>query len=454
MSNKGRQYYGKLPGSVYTVEKELGVDKHGQGKGGMGSVFLARNQNQKEVAVKIFKPGINDIATFTHRDKLILEAKILKGFWGKKAPNVIRYIDEAKSPNPDDFFLVIEKVNGKTVTDKVIKHHSIDENEIIKIIIPILKAIHFLHRQNTVHRDIKPGNIMVRETGGSVLIDFGAAKQTENVQSIQTIWPTLAYTQDWTCHHQQEGRTSPQCDIYALGRTMFFMATGKPPRKYTKAQPSLQDHRKMNFTMITTVRDENPNFSLEFSNLVDEMLESEHRTFHTADSVLKKLQFIQPSLTRSKKIGHLSSGSITSKPRVLLLGTEHELSKKQNGTLIGSIHDEHKCTQNSGSQPISCNSFVQGTNISIGDWGCPHGCVCYNPGHIVPKHHMRILNDNGQWFAVNNSTDRQSAIFRQPGGWHVMQSKRKERLQNKDEIALLYVKPESEIPITLTFYTQ
>ena len=436
MGREGISYRGHL--STYVLEKQVGKGS------GMGDVYFARNQKQREFVVKFFKSARTSDDTIVNRDRLILEAKILKGFMSKNAPNVVRYIDEAKSPNPDDFFLVIEKVNGSTVAEKVKKHHSITENEIIKIITPMLDAINFLHGQNTTHRDIKPGNIMVKETGGSVLIDFGTAKQTQNIQTIQQP-ATTTYTQDWTCHHQMEGRASAQCDIYALGRTMFYMATGKPPGKYT----NLWTH-----TMITTVRDENPNFSQGFSNLVDEMLESEHRTLHTADSVLKKLKFIQPSLTKSKKLAHLSTGSIISKPRILLLGTEHELSKKENGTLIGSIHDEHKCSQNSGSQSICCNSFAQGRNIFIGDWGCPHGCVCYNPGHITPKHHMRIWNDNGQWFAVNNSTDRQSAIFRQPGGWHVMQSKRKERLQNNDEIALLYCKPESEIPITLTFYTQ
>ena len=103
---------------------------------------------------------------------------------------------------------------------------------IIKIIDGILDAIDFLHRRNTIHKDIKPGNIMIKKNGQPVLIDFGTAKQTQNVQTIQDD-STAFFTPDWTCHHQMEGHATSQCDIYALGRTMFYMSTRQNPSKHT-----------------------------------------------------------------------------------------------------------------------------------------------------------------------------------------------------------------------------
>lgn len=448
MNRKGRSYRGKL--SSYTIQDKIGKDS------GMGDVYVARNRNQQEVVLKFFKPSpdgnggyINDDDEFSNRSKLILEAKILKNFLHQNPPStIIRYMDDAASTNPADFFFVMEKVDGETVYDSIKGNNTMSETKIKNIIGGVLTAIDFLHRHNTTHRDIKPGNIMIKKNGQPVLIDFGTAKQTQNVQSIQE-QQTITYTPDWTCHHQTEGHASPQCDIYALGRTMFFMSTRQGPAKYTRG-----------FKMTSTIRKLNPNLSQNFSDLVNEMLDPDHSTLHTADVVSRKLKLIQSKHGKTQQAQNQlaspfqnvqSSPQVSQGARIVLLGREEQISTKSSGSLIGAIHDEQNCSQTGGD--TFCNSHGEGNNIFVGDWGCPSGCTCFNPAHITPRHHLRIWNANGQWFIINNSDGYPSAILTS-SGWKVMQKRQKHRLTHSDSIALLYVKPEDQIPITLTFYTQ
>ena len=421
----------------------------------MGDVYVARNQNQKELVIKFFKPNPDgdDADSHSPRSKLILEATILRNFLHQNPPStIIRYVDEAASPDPADFFFVMEKVDGETITDNIKGNNTMNEKNLIKIIDGILDAIDFLHRRNTIHKDIKPGNIMIKKNGQPVLIDFGTAKQTQNVQTIQDD-STAFYTPDWTCHHQMEGHATSQCDIYALGRTMFYMSTRQNPSKHTSGITS-------GYRMTSTIKKQNPNFSQNFSDLVNEMLDPEHLVLHTAKSVSRKLKLIQPKHGKTQHAQNQlvspyqnvqSPPQVRQGARIVLLGREEQISTKSSGSLIGAVHDEQNCSQNG--HDIFCNSYSEGNNIFVGDWGCPSGCTCFNPAHITPRHHLRIWNANGQWFIINNSDGYPSAILTS-SGWKVMQKRQKHRLTHNDSIALLYVKPEDQIPITLTFYTQ
>ena len=172
MIQVGEQYNGKL--GSYTITKPLKI-------GGMGEVVEATNQNGEEVVVK-FPVSVDEFGVVVSgsrfRDfvfKLKIEADILKNFVHSKPHSIVNYLDESNDPN--NYFLVIEKVDGETVGQKVGGSNPLPENEIIRLSVDVLRGLEFLHKHNTIYRDMKPANIMVKKNGGAVLIDFGTAKQ-------------------------------------------------------------------------------------------------------------------------------------------------------------------------------------------------------------------------------------------------------------------------------------
>ena len=155
------------------------------GKGsGFGDVYFARNQKQQEFVTKFFKPSadFSDDDPLSPRSKLILEAKILKNFLRQNPPvSIIRYIDEARSINPADFFYVMEKVDGQTIFDKIKGSNTMPEYEVISSIRPILEALDFLHKHNTIHKDIKPLNHhMCEEVYKSIAMNLSKHKSTRD----------------------------------------------------------------------------------------------------------------------------------------------------------------------------------------------------------------------------------------------------------------------------------
>ena len=100
------------------------------------------------------------------------------------------------------------------------------ESEVIKISIMIVKALAGLHNHDAVHRDIKPQNIMIKNDGTPILVDFGGAKMLHQGIAIPSA-KTSTHTPGWACPHQElNSQLTPQCDLYSFGRTIFYMITG------------------------------------------------------------------------------------------------------------------------------------------------------------------------------------------------------------------------------------
>ena len=367
-------------------------------------------------------------------DKLRVEASVLKNFVHSKPHSIVNYLDESNDPN--NYFLVMEKVDGETVGQKLAGSNPLSENEIIRLSVDVLRGLEFLHKHNTIYRDMKPSNIMVKKNGSAVLIDFGTAKQ--GFTNTQTDHTKLG-TPGWTCPEQMIGRASPECDLYGLGRVMYFMSTAIQPERFSTDASYIQQNKKPHNL--------NRSVSMQLSELVDEMIDPEHNTIHTASGLISKLGSLstsKPGHSKPKRIPaqrYGQTGSIQ-QPRIVLDGLVHEIF---NNALIGKIHD--KCER--------CNRDSEGANVFVG-WNCGSGCRkanCNNPGHLIEKHHMRIWKDSqGQVYVVNNDPNRGSAINR-GGRWTRMVGNQKMLLKNHDQVALLYNEMKGPY-MTFTYYTQ
>jgi tetratricopeptide (TPR) repeat protein len=200
------------------------------GQGGMGAVFLADrddDQYRKEVAVKTLKFEASDsftLARFRH------ERQILAGL---EHPNIARLLDGGANEQGTPY-LVMEYVAGIPLTDYCRDRQLSIENR-LRLFRQVCAAVHHAHQNLIVHRDIKPGNILVTAEGMPKLLDFGIAKLLDPSagtpeSGMQTATGMCLLTPDYASPEQVRGEAiSTATDIYSLGVVLYELLTGKRP---------------------------------------------------------------------------------------------------------------------------------------------------------------------------------------------------------------------------------
>ncbi|MDA8000135.1 MAG: protein kinase [Alphaproteobacteria bacterium] len=428
----------------------------------MGEVYEATDGSSNDVVIKFpitkFKDGRPVPADYYMQivEKLKVEARILGSFAASNPPSIVKYVDEAS--DQDDFFLVIERIRGRTLT-KEVPSGGLPEEDVIRHALEILEGLEFIHRRNTLYRDMKSDNVMLDDGGRCVMIDFGTARQgmTQASMGPDIQNATQIYTEAWSCPDQKIGKASAECDLYALGKVVHFMATGINPR--TIIDRRLEGKRLHEFK---------PKISRELSDLVDGMIDPLHKSAHTAHEIAARFRAIQtgaaPSQTpprvaqihvapaaagRSVRHGPRAGHLRGTYPRIVLQGTEYRIPvRRPGGTIIGKGHNVRTCIRNRG----GCNHRNRGTNIFVG-WRCPRGCMCdTNPAHVIDRHHMRVWkNRSGDICAMNMDPERRSAMNRN-GTWIPMTTNLEVVLKDRDQVALLYNEQKGPY-ISFTFYT-
>lgn len=206
----------------YDVVREIG-------NGGMGTVYLALRadeQFKKRVAIKVVRRGMDTEAVLR---RFRQERQILAGL---EHPNIARLLDGG---NTEDGlpYLVMEYVEGESVTAWC-ERRGLGPREKIALFRTISAAVHFAHQNLVVHRDLKPGNILVGTDGAPKLLDFGVAKLLNPEVSGQTLDLTGAsvrvFTPEYASPEQIHGeRITTATDVYALGILLHEILTGRRP---------------------------------------------------------------------------------------------------------------------------------------------------------------------------------------------------------------------------------
>jgi serine/threonine protein kinase len=195
------------------------------GKGGMGAVYLARDQRlDNTIALKetFFKDQMM-VAAFER------EARLLAGLRHPALPKVIdHFVDD------NGQFLVMEFISGEDLYALLqSSSQTFQPEEVLQWADQILDALDYLHSQNpsVIHRDIKPQNLKLTSRNQVVLLDFGLAKSTlENSQVTTSGKSLFAYTPIYAPLEQIKGAgTDARSDIYSLGATLFHLLTGESP---------------------------------------------------------------------------------------------------------------------------------------------------------------------------------------------------------------------------------
>lgn len=152
------------------------------------------------------------------------EMRILSKLRGVYTPKVYDKGDLASAP-----YYVMEYVTG-TELQEAVKRAPIAVDEICRLMAPVCKAIHELHRHNIIHLDLKPENIRNRDNGHVVILDFGTAHQSQLPDMYTVAHEQQPITMDYVAPEQLFGiRTDSRSDIYAIGAMLYELATGQAP---------------------------------------------------------------------------------------------------------------------------------------------------------------------------------------------------------------------------------
>ena len=203
-------------GGRYEVEEELG-------RGGMAKVYRGTDTVLgRPVAVKILAPQFADDPSFVDRFRREAQAAARLNH-----PNLVSVYDTGSDDGVH--FIVMEYVEGKTLADYLAGGGRIMPQRAIEIAEAVSQALTAAHAQGVIHRDIKPGNIMITPSGDVKVADFGIARViagAETVAQTAAVLGTAAYLSP----EQAQGQPVDQrSDLYSLGCVLYEMVAGRPP---------------------------------------------------------------------------------------------------------------------------------------------------------------------------------------------------------------------------------
>jgi eukaryotic-like serine/threonine-protein kinase len=192
------------------------------GRGGMAQVFRATDRVLgRPVAVKVLDRKYKDDAKFVTRFRR--EAQSAAGI---NHPNVVSVYDTGSEDGLH--YIVMEYVDGDTLADLLRREGPLKPGRAVAIGEPVARALEAAHEKGMVHRDVKPGNIMVDRSGTVKVVDFGIARAAADDTLTQT--GTVLGTAAYLSPEQAQGETvDARSDVYSLGCVLYEMLTGRPP---------------------------------------------------------------------------------------------------------------------------------------------------------------------------------------------------------------------------------
>src|SRR4051794_1723708 len=202
------------------------------GHGGMGVVWAAEDELlQRSVAVKEvrFPPTVSDEERETLRERTMREARTAARLDHPCAVRVFDVCEDDEQP-----FIVMELLAGRTLSDVVKNDGPVSPAGAAEIGLCLLDALEAAHAAGIVHRDVKPGNVIVRPDGRVTLTDFGIASTAEDpsITSTGLLLGSPAYIAP---ERARGGTPEPPSDLWSLGATLYTAVEGRPP--YDKPDP-------------------------------------------------------------------------------------------------------------------------------------------------------------------------------------------------------------------------
>ncbi len=264
------------------------------GEGGMSQVFLARDSNlSRAVALKILHAELSQDEILTAQFER--EAKLTASI---NHANVVKVYTVGKDQGY--FFIAMELVDGSSLEERIAESGSVNQVEVLDIAYDVTSGLRAAHKEGLIHRDIKPGNILLSSEPAAKLVDFGLAIIQGGQDATEDVWATPYYVPLEKLYGQPEDFRG---DIYSLGATLFHALAGKPPfDANTSSIQELIQIKEQPIRLADYTNDVKP----AVCALIDRMMAHQPGARHQSyDELLEHIEKVQDSLpgARTRKRG-------------------------------------------------------------------------------------------------------------------------------------------------------
>src|SRR5947208_1795738 len=243
------------------------------GSGGFGTVYLADDTwIDKKVALKVpHKQGVDF-------GELLREPRLLASL---NHPNIVAILTAEKQDNV--FFIVMEFVPGETLESIIARQGALDLARALDYTCQISNAVDHAHRHGVLHRDLRPSNVLVAESGLLKVADFGTSRFLE----IAAHGTTVIGSPPYMAPEQFQGKAVFASDLYSLGVTMYQMLTGELPYD----TPSPQDLEKlMRGDLVSAPRTKNPKIPKALNDIIMKAMAPDvHARYQRAGELLEEV---------------------------------------------------------------------------------------------------------------------------------------------------------------------
>ena len=212
----------------YGIERELG-------EGGMATVYLADDlKHGRKVAIKVLKP---ELAAVVGAERFLAEIKTTANL---QHPHILPLFDSGEAVS--FLFYVMPYVEGESLRERLDREKQLGVDDALAITQKVAGALDYAHQNGVVHRDIKPGNILLSAQGEPLIADFGIALAVAQAGGERVTETGLSLgTPHYMSPEQATGDRDigPRSDVYALACVLYEMLTGEPPYAGRSAQAVL-----------------------------------------------------------------------------------------------------------------------------------------------------------------------------------------------------------------------
>jgi serine/threonine-protein kinase len=267
------------------------------GTGGMADVFIGDDTRlNRKVAIKVLRRDLARDPSFVARFR-----KEALAAGGLNHSGIVSVYDSGEENNSP--YIVMELITGESLR-QLLQKGLIPQDRALEIVEGILQALEYSHKEGIVHRDIKPGNIMITDSGDIKVMDFGIARATDDIGATMTNTWNVVGTAQYLSPEQATGEMADgRSDLYSLGCLMYELLTGRPP--FTGDTPVSIAYQHVS-SPITPASQVKPGLSTDIDRMLEVVLSKDpNNRYQDATAMLADLQRVikgEPVTTKIQKV--------------------------------------------------------------------------------------------------------------------------------------------------------